>query len=605
MPAFSDPHTSSSLPALRLAIVGRPNVGKSSLLNMLAGDKVSIVDPTAGTTRDRVAVLVDLEPPAELVGQHAARGEDRPSPITVEVTDTGGFGVYVADGRRFNEVGADLTNLTKDIEFQISQAVAGADLVLLVIDAQAGVTPQDELVGRLVRERVLGAERPKDRPQPRIVVVANKTDGPRWEAHAYEAAALGFGEPMCVSAKNNYFRRDLLDRLYTEAAELRPQEAYRPEQPSARREQEIAENPRIAIIGKRNAGKSSLVNALAGERRVIVSEIAGTTRDAVDVQIEEKPDADRPARTYTLIDTAGLRKKKSFADRIEHFAFDRAKRAIDRSAAAVLLVDATEPISQVDQQLAQLLRKAYKPTVIVVNKWDLVEGTRGKEGKTVTPALYEEYLRKELKGLTFAPISFISAQQGTNLRETMDVVFELIAQAGQRIGTGQLNRIVRKILETRGPSSKLGTFARVFYCAQVAVHPPTIVLVVNISRLFTANYQKFLLNRLRETLPFEEVPIKLIVKDRRRATFEELQAGAAANAALEAGEDFDAPPTRAEEDAALLASMPDDPDAYFDDELGADIEVDDEFKDSPDDEDESDFDDDEAMLDEDEDDETR
>lgn len=527
------------MPIPRIAIVGRPNVGKSSLLNMIAGDKVSIVDPTAGTTRDRVSIISELVPPDE--------PRDSPRRRAVEVTDTGGFGVYVHDGQRFNEVGADLTRLTDDIEFQISEAVRSADLVLLVIDAQAGVTPQDEEVARLLRERVLGRRGtgalkrrgrhagPKERAQDAsetateagvgdapadrdvvVRVVANKCDGPRWEAHAIEAANLGFGEPIIVSAKTNYLRRDFLDQLFEAVAALPGSEKVHASQVN---EPEM----KLAIIGKRNAGKSTLVNALAGQKRVIVSEIAGTTRDAVDVRFE------MDGHTFLAIDTAGLRKKKSFQDRIEWFAFDRAQRSIERADVVMLLVDATEAVSQVDQQLAMLAQKAYKPVVIVVNKWDLVEGRiaqAGKHrGKAMSPGIYEDYLRDEFKGLEYAPIAFISAEKGTNLRSMVRVSMDIFNQARTRVGTGKLNRVLKTVLSRRGPSSKLGTFAKAYFIAQVAMRPPTVVMVVNKAVLFTPNYKKFLLNRLREQMPFGEVPIKLIIKERSRARPEDLVKG--------------------------------------------------------------------------------
>jgi GTP-binding protein len=526
-----------SLP--RIAIVGRPNVGKSSLLNMLAQEKVSIVDPTAGTTRDRVSVIVELVPPDE--------GADSTRKIKVEVTDTGGFGVYVTDGHRYDETGADLSTLTGDIEHQISEAVKHADIVLLVIDAQKGVTPQDEQVARLLRERVLGERGTKaagkkkgikasrdqgiegegEEAAPKaikravkIMVVANKCDGPKWESHAVEAANLGFGDPLLVSAKSNYFRRDFLDGLYIAAKPYQPPT-------KAAREKVDAETGRpemmLAIIGKRNAGKSSLVNALAGEERVIVSEIAGTTRDAVDVRFEID------GKSFVAIDTAGLRKKKSFQDRIEWFAYERAQRAIERADVVMLLIDATEPISQVDQQLAMLAQKSYKPVVLLVNKWDLVEGrkaTGGKhKGKAVESEMYEEYLRKEFKGLEFAPIVFSSATTGLNLSGAVKTAFDLHTQCSSRVSTGKLNRVLRQVLDTRGPSNKLGTFAKAYFIAQVATNPPMIVLVVNKPTLFTPNYKRFLVNRIRENVPFPEVPIKLIVKERRRARPEDLIAG--------------------------------------------------------------------------------
>ncbi|MFN0011916.1 MAG: ribosome biogenesis GTPase Der [Phycisphaerales bacterium] len=524
------------MPLPLIAIVGRPNVGKSSLLNMLAARKVSIVDDTPGTTRDRVSTVIHLEGP-----------DTAKPPIDAELTDTGGYGVYTVEGRRIDDAGNDLAALTADIEGQIGRAVERADLVLFVIDSQAGLTAQDWEVAKLLREGGLGERKKAKTGKARrhagtkaqssagtengkagaarsegsgakVIVVANKCDGPKWESHALEAAALGFGEPILVGAHNNYKRRDFVEELYERCRKLKkPKAAKKPDFPEML----------LAIVGKRNAGKSTLVNALAGEERVIVSEIPGTTRDAVDVRFEID------GRSMLAIDTAGLRKKKSFQDRIEWWAFDRCQRAVERADVCALLIDATEPVSQVDQHLGSLIAKQFKPAVIVVNKWDLAVGRPqawvkpDKKGRVpkVTAEAYEEYLRKELNGLDFAPVALISAKEGTNIRETIDLAFELFAQSRTRVTTGKLNRLLREIIRTQGPSSKLGTFAKVLFVSQVTVTPPTIVCVVNKPQLFTANYQRFLMNRFREELPFAEVPIKLIIRARRQDEVIETQDG--------------------------------------------------------------------------------
>ncbi|MCC7387227.1 MAG: ribosome biogenesis GTPase Der [Phycisphaerales bacterium] len=533
------------MPVPRIAIIGRPNVGKSSLLNLMAKRKVAIVDPTPGVTRDRVSVIVDIDSPD-------GKGPVKPA----EVTDTGGYGIYTAEGERYDDVGADLSTLRKDIEQQIANAIATADVILFAVDAQAGITRDDEAIAQMLRTGRFGPGRGgvgerhggtgargqeggsrlgEPGHQQQIRVIATKVDGPKWEAHAHEMAALGFGEPLMVSSKSNYFRRDFLDALWLSLPEPDPE----PARPA---------DLQVAVIGKRNAGKSSLVNALAGEPRVIVSEIAGTTRDAVDVLVEYE------GRKVMLIDTAGLRKKKSFQGAIEWYAFDRAKHAIDRSDVIILMIDATTDLSQVDEQLAMLAQKAYKPVVIAINKWDLVEGQHNTKGKLVGPDDYEEYVRRELKGLDFAPMAIMSAETGLNLRGLLELAFEMFEQAATRVPTGQLNRLVRGLIETRAPSNRQGKRARVYYVAQVKTNPPTIALVVNDPDLFDHNYERFLHNRFREELPFSEVPIRLIIRGRKR------------------GDDLhrtDQPDEAPSAESlgwtdAELAELPDEAEAYFD-----------------------------------------
>lgn len=471
-----------------VAIVGRPNVGKSSLLNRLARRRVSIVDATPGVTRDRVTIELELDPPIDTPrGTPAHR---------VELTDTGGYGVYTAEGKRFDDVGADLADLTPDIESQIATGVERAGVILFVVDAQSGLTSLDEEIARLLRQR--GA-------QDRVLMVANKVDGENWDAPGLEASALGFGTPMLIGARNGFRIRELLDQLWERVDAL-----------PAIDENEADDDPaemKIAIVGKRNAGKSTLINSLAGEERVIVSEIAGTTRDAVDVRF------DIEGRHMLAIDTAGVRKKKSFADDIEYYAYDRMIQAIRRSDVVMLLIDATVEVSSVDKKLTNELQDMYKPTVIVVNKWDEVHERKDPED-------YLQYLTEQLRGLDYAPIVFISAQQGEGLRDAVAAAFNLFQQANHRVPTGEMNRIVEEILDRRGPSSRLGTQARLFYASQVATKPPTLALVVNDPKLFKGRYERYLMNRLREELPYSEVPIRVEFKKRKRMTVADMKSKA-------------------------------------------------------------------------------
>ena len=476
----------------RLAIVGRPNVGKSSLLNMLARSKVSIVDPTPGVTRDRVSTVVELEGPK--------RTEE---PMLVEVTDTGGYGVYVAEGARFDDAGMDLQSLTGSIEGQIASAVERADLILFVIDAQAGVTALDETVAKLLRERAMKAGgRGGDARRVPVMLIANKVDAENWEPHALEASALGFGEPVLVSALNNFRRREMRERLWATLQEITP----RDDQPGQ------APEMQIALVGRRNAGKSSFVNALAGDERCIVSEIPGTTRDAVDVRFE------LAGKSLLAIDTAGVRRKSKFADAVERFANMRMAASVRRADVVLLLIDSTEPIAGIDKRLGAQVRESFKPCILVVSKWDLAKGRKNRKGQPISTDDYRDYLDKELPGLVGSPIVFTSAADGTNVHEVIEVAFDLYEQSRTRLSTGELNRIMKDILATRGPGGR----GRIYYASQVATSPPTIVLMVNKPELFEGNYERFLLNRFREMTPFQECPVRLIIRERKRAALSHL-----------------------------------------------------------------------------------
>ncbi|MHC4416485.1 MAG: ribosome biogenesis GTPase Der [Planctomycetota bacterium] len=468
-----------SLP--QIAIVGRPNVGKSSLLNRLARQRVSIVAPTPGVTRDRVSALIEIDPPLE-------SPPGTPGKLA-EVVDTGGYGAYTAEGKRFDDVGADLALLAPDIEAQIRTAVMQADLILLVVDVQSGLTALDLEIATMLRRHGIAAK---------VLPVANKVDGDKWIAHGAEAASLGFGEPRCVSATNGFGLRELLVDLYERVAGDRPTE---PEPP-----QEM----KLAIVAKRNAGKSTLINTLAGQPRVIVSEIPGTTRDPVDVQFEID------GRKMLAIDTAGVRKRKSFADEIELYANDRVLTAIRRADVVLFLIDATVDVSQVDKKLSQELQRQFKPTVIAVNKWDLVDDR-------IRPEDYRVYLTQQLRGLHYAPIAFTSAKEGRGVRDVVAMAFNLYRQAGHFERTSGLNRIIEAILRRRGPSSKLGSQAKIYYACQISVRPPTIVLVVNEPLLFRGPYEQYLLNRLHEQLSCSEVPIRLLFRKRKRVSLEALK----------------------------------------------------------------------------------
>jgi GTP-binding protein len=439
-----------------VAIVGRPNVGKSSLLNALAGRLVSIVEPTAGVTRDRVSTIIELE------GQF------------FELVDTGGYGIE------------DHDNLTEHVEGQIAQAIDQAQIVLFVVDIREGIAPLDKKVAELLR-----------RPELRVLLVANKADSQSLENQRGEFFALGYGEPICVSALHGRNRTELVERVLLELQGL----------DTARPQEEIM---KLAVVGKRNVGKSSFINSLAGEERVIVSEVPGTTRDAVDVRIE------RDGHTFLAIDTAGIRKKSKMSnENIEFYSYTRATRSIRRADVVLMFIDATAEISQVDKKLASYISEEFKPCVIVVNKWDLAKDR-------ATTEQYHDYISKLLPHISYAPISFITATEGKNIQSLLDLARQLHKQATTRVTTGQLNRAVKTITAERVPSArrKVG-LPRVYYSTQVATTPPTIVLFVNNPSMIDDNYQRFFVNRLRDLLPFSEIPIRILLRPHREQKEEE------------------------------------------------------------------------------------
>ena len=266
---------------------------------------------------------------------------------------------------------------------------------------------------------------------------------------------------------------------------------------------------KIAVVGRRNAGKSSFINALAGEERVIVSEVPGTTRDSIDVRIQ------KDNRTLLVIDTAGIRKKARIADDIEFYAYSRAMRSIGRADVVLFLIDSTEPVGHVDKRLGHLISSEHKACVLVVNKWDLAKGRTSTEE-------YGEYLSKVLPEIDYAPVAFTSANEGRNVSATIDLAAELHKQSMTRVGTGRLNQVLRQAMEANAPRSKRGKKTpKFFYATQVSTVPPTIVVFVNSPELVSRNYERFLLNRFRERLPFPEIPIRLVFRARRRRVVSE------------------------------------------------------------------------------------
>lgn len=426
-----------------IVIVGRPNVGKSSLLNMLARDRISIVDARAGITRDRVSALVE----------HQER--------YYEVIDTGGIGIVDDD------------NLESHVEHQIRFAIERADVILFTVDVAEGPVPLDQAVAELLRR----AEKP-------VILVANKADDPKHEAGAGEFMRLGFGEPLCIAALHNHGRTALLSRVAALVGDLAGDEPGLPVM-------------KLAIVGKRNAGKSTFVNALAGEERMIVSEIPGTTRDAVDVRFE------KDGRQFVAIDTAGVRKKARMND-IDFYSYTRALRSIQRADVVLLLIDALVPIAEVDLKLASAILEEHKPVILTVNKWDLAQAREASMDD------FQAYLTRVLPMLEHAPIAITTATTGKNVDAVVDLALSLHKQAHTRLSTAKLNGALREVLALRGPSAKHGTRpVKIYYATQVAVAPPTLVLFCNDPELVREEYRRYLLRQLRSVTPFTEVPVRL------------------------------------------------------------------------------------------------
>lgn len=438
------------MPVPQVAIVGRPNVGKSSLFNWLAGTRIAIVDDKPGITRDR--------------NSHLMCHEDR----FFELIDTGGMGFHDSD------------NLTADIENQITVAVEAADLILFVVDTRTGILPLDQEVAKRLRHVNVPT-----------ILLANKTDDHSFDTATEDFYRLGFNTPIKVSTLQNRNRSVVLNRIIDTIPEASPDNDDPGEEPTMK----------VAIVGRRNVGKSTFVNTLAQAERMIVSEVPGTTRDSVDVRFELDDKA------FIAIDTPGLRKSKSRQNDIDFYGTHRAQRSIRRADVVFLFHDCTQRVGKVDKQLGDYISQQYKPCILVINKWDQLAGTMPTE-KWVT------YINDQYPALRYAPIAFITAQTGKNVKALLNHGQMLFKQSRSRVGTGQLNRMLRDAVKRKAPPLYKNRRPKIYYATQVGVEPPTIVLFCSQPAGLDAPYQRYLLGQFREQLDFDEVPIKLYLRRR-------------------------------------------------------------------------------------------
>ncbi|HEX2476654.1 MAG TPA: ribosome biogenesis GTPase Der [Lacipirellulaceae bacterium] len=438
----------------QVVIVGRPNVGKSSVFNWLAGVRIAIVDDKPGVTRDRVT--------------HLVCHNDR----FFELVDTGGMGI------------ADMDNLTRHIEDQINLAIDSASVILFVVDTREGMLPLDQDVARRLRSVNVP-----------IILIANKADDERIDSQADEFYRLGTGKPLRVSTKQNRNRAVLLNQIVSKLPPPLEDEA-----------EEGATEPemKVAIVGRRNVGKSTFINTLVKAPRMIVSEVPGTTRDSVDVRFE------LDGKPFIAIDTPGIRRAKSRQTDIDFYSTHRAQRSIRRADVVFLFFDATQRISKVDKQLCDYIAQQYKPCIFVVNKWDQLVNSMPTEK-------WVRYLHNSFGTMRYAPIAFITGQTGKNVKALLNHGQMLFRESRSRVSTGQLNRMLRDALRHNPLPPSQNRQPKIYYATQVGIQPPTIVLFTNDPKLISKTYQRYLLGKFRDDLTFDEVPIKLYLRQRHPA----------------------------------------------------------------------------------------
>ena len=462
----------------KVAIVGRPNVGKSSIMNWLAHKRVSVVDPMAGVTRDRVTYLMHVD--------------DR----YFELIDTGGIGIV------------DVGELTEEVDTQIRIAIEQADVIMFVVEGPAGITALDQEVSR----RLWKIDKPK-------LLVVNKCDSPKVDREVAEFYQMAAAPLVTISVKGNRNQDELLKAILKT---LPP-----PDDLEAEEGEILDQVPelKLAIVGRRNVGKSTFINQLADDDRVIVSEIPGTTRDSIDVrfQMDEK--------AFIAIDTPGVRKRKSLANNVEWYGLARAKRSIRRANVVLMFFDCMETISKVDKQLVGEIFDEYKPCIFVVNKWDLAPESTGTTD-------WAEYLFKNFTHMRHVPVCVITAKDGRNTKKLINLAQSIYKQSRFRTKTGELNKLIRAAIKNAPPPTRMNRMPRILFATQVSTEPPTIVIKCNAAELFDEDYKRYLLGVLRERLPFKEVPIKLYYRskadDHTKAEREE-----AISSALDRGVDLD------------------------------------------------------------------
>ena len=448
-----------------VALVGRPNVGKSTLFNRLVGERMAIVDDVAGTTRDR------------LLGQAEWNGH------AFHVIDTGGIDP-THGGRTPLSIGS--ADFIREIREQALMAVQNADVILFITDGGAGVTDPDREVAEILRRN---QKKVGDHFEPPIFLVVNKCESIERRDGAVQFYELGLGDPHAVSAIHGTDTGDLLDKLVNS---FPTQEA--PEED---------DSVKIAIVGKPNAGKSSLLNKLVGEERVIVSPIAGTTRDAIDTKLTVGQ------MEVTLIDTAGIRRRGKIEHGVEQYSVIRAFKAIERADVVLLVIDAQEGISTQDAHIAGFILDAWKSVVVLVNKWDAVE----KDNYTMNA--FTEKIRKELNFMAYVPLLFISAKDGQRVEQVLPLALQVQEERLARLATSQVNQILQKAQDEHAAPSHAGRALKMYYGTQVRSDPPTFLIYVNDPKLAHFSYRRFLENRIREEYGFVGTPIRIVLKGRK------------------------------------------------------------------------------------------